>query len=298
MTAIIMDKSLKKIILCFTVILSVAVFNLFQVAAVDVNKKCSLTLNECLSGLNVHLYRVASVSKDGTYEYTDEFKDAENTSIDLNKLETSEELKNAAITLKSYAANKEGMTKVTTSSTLTYSNLTTGLYLVVADNLVIDGKTYTYLPYLISLPQGTDYDVSIDFIKYSKNPSHEYKIVKRWVDKGLTHPEKIEVELYNGSALVETITLDAKNNYAYSWKTDQAINYSIKEKNVKGYKGIVSSSSNEQSTEYIITNTSVDTPSTNVKTGDSTRINHWIMLMSAAGLLLIVLGKLFKHVKD
>ncbi len=89
-----------------------------------------------------------------------------------------------------------------------------------------------------------------------------------------------------------------KNNYAYSWKTDQAINYSIKKKNVKGYKGIVSSSSNEQSTEYIITNTSVDTPSTNVKTGDSTRINHWIMLMSAAGLLLIVLGKLFKHVKD
>lgn len=293
-----MGKRLKKLLLCMTILLSVTVFNVFQVTAVDVNKNCSLTLNECLSGLNVHLYRVASVSKDGSYEYTDEFKDAENSSIDLNKLETSEELKNAAMTLKGYAANKEGVTKTTTSSTLTYSNLNTGLYLVVADNLVIDGKTYTYLPYLISLPQGTDYDVSIDFIKYSKNPSHEYKIVKRWVDKGLTHPEKIEVELYNGSALVETITLDAKNNYAYSWKTDQAINYSIKEKNVKGYKGIVSSSSNEQSTEYIITNTSVDTPSTNVKTGDSTRINHWIMLMSAAGLLLIVLGKLFKHVKD
>lgn len=293
-----MGKRLKKLLLCMTILLSVTVFNIFQVTAVDVNKNCSLTLNECLSGLNVHLYRVASVSKDGSYEYTDEFKDAENSSIDLNKLETSEELKNAAMTLKGYAANKEGVTKTTTSSTLTYSNLNTGLYLVVADNLVIDGKTYTYLPYLISLPQGTDYDVSIDFIKYSKNPSHEYKIVKRWVDKGLTHPKKIEVELYNGSALVETITLDAKNNYAYSWKTDQAINYSIKEKNVKGYKGIVSSSSNEQSTEYIITNTSVDTPSTNVKTGDSTRINHWIMLMSAAGLLLIVLGKLFKHVKD
>ncbi len=179
MTAIIMDKSLKKIILCFTVILSVAVFNLFQVAAVEVNKNCSLTLNECLSGLNVHLYRVASVSKDGTYEYTDEFKDAENTSIDLNKLETSEELKNAAMTLKGYSANKEGMTKVTTSSTLTYSNLTTGLYLVVADNLVIDGKTYTYLPYLISLPQSTKYDVSINFVKYSEVYSHEYKIIKQ-----------------------------------------------------------------------------------------------------------------------
>lgn len=299
MTAIIMDKSLKKIILCFTVILSVAVFNLFQVAAVDVNKKCSLTLNECLSGLNVHLYRVASIDEVGSYQYTEDFKEAEtNTNIQLNQLETSEQLKNAAVTLKGYAASQEGLTKRATSSTLTYTDLKTGLYLITTDNLELNGTTYTYLPYLISLPQETSYDVSIDFIKYSKNPSHEYKIVKRWVDKGLTHPEKIEVELYNGSALVETITLDAKNNYAYSWKTDQAINYSIKEKNVKGYKGIVSSSSNEQSTEYIITNTSVDTPSTNVKTGDSTRINHWIMLMSAAGLLLIVLGKLFKHVKD
>ena len=91
MTAIIMDKSLKKIILCFTVILSVAVFNLFQVAAVDVNKKCSLTLNECLSGLNVHLYRVASIDEVGSYQYTEDFKEAENTTIDLNKLETSED---------------------------------------------------------------------------------------------------------------------------------------------------------------------------------------------------------------
>ena len=115
-----MGKRLKKLLLCMTILLSVTVFNIFQVTAVDVNKNCSLTLNECLSGLNVHLYRVASVSKDGSYEYTDEFKDAENTSIDLNKLETSEELKNAAITLKGYDANKEGITKTTTSSTLTY----------------------------------------------------------------------------------------------------------------------------------------------------------------------------------
>ncbi len=54
-----------------TILLSVTVFNIFQVTAVDVNKNCSLTLNECLSRLNVHLYRVASVSKDGSYEYTD-----------------------------------------------------------------------------------------------------------------------------------------------------------------------------------------------------------------------------------
>ena len=298
MTAIIMDKSLKKIILCFTVILSVAVFNLFQVAAVEVNKNCSLTLNECLSGLNVHLYRVASIDGVGSYQYTEDFKEAENTTIDLNKLETSEELKNAAMTLKGYAANKEGMTKVTTSSTLTYSNLTTGLYLVVADNLVIDGKTYTYLPYLISLPQSTKYDVSINFVKYSEVYSHEYKIIKQWKDNGSTHPNSIEVELYDGNTFLKTITLDAAHNYAYSWKTEQVMNYSIKEKNVKGYKGIVSVSSNDAKTEYVITNTSTSSTGSHVKTGDTTRMNHWVTLMALSGLFLLIVGTLFRHEKD
>ena len=298
MTAIIMDKSLKKIILCFTVILSVAVFNLFQVTAVDVNKKCSLTLNQCLSGLNVHLYRVASITETGSYQYTEDFKEAENTTIDLNKLETSEELKNEAMTLKGYAASKEGMTKTTTSSTLTYSNLNTGLYLVVADNLVIDGKTYTYLPYLISLPQSTKYDVSINFVKYSEVYSHEYKIIKQWKDNGSTHPNSIEVELYDGNTFLKTITLDAAHNYAYSWKTEQVMNYSIKEKNVKGYKGIVSVSSNDAKTEYIIANTSTSSTGSHVKTGDTTRINHWITLMALSGLFLLIVGTLFKHEKD
>ena len=298
MTAIIMDKSLKKIILCFTVILSVAVFNLFQVAAVDVNKKCSLTLNECLSGLNVHLYRVASIDEVGSYQYTEDFKEAENTTIDLNKLETSEELKNAAMTLKGYAASKEGMTKTTTSSTLTYSNLNTGLYLVVADNLVIDGKTYTYLPYLISLPQSTKYDVSINFVKYSEVHSHEYKIIKQWKDNGSTHPNSIEVELYDGNTFLKTITLDAAHNYAYSWKTEQVMNYSIKEKKVKGYKGIVSVSSNDAKTEYVITNTSTSSTGSHVKTGDTTRMNHWVTLMALSGLFLLIVGTLFRHEKD
>ena len=296
-----MGKRLKKYILCFTVLLSVAVFNSFQVAAVNVNKKCSLTLNECISGLNVHLYRVASVSDDGSYHYTDAFKEAEtNTNIQLDQLETSEQLKNAAVTLKGYAASQEGLTKKATSSTLTYTDLKTGLYLVTADNLELSGTTYTYLPYLISLPQGTSYDVSIDFIKYSKNPSHEYKIVKHWVDNGSKHPEKIYVELYDGSTYIKTITLDAMHNYAYSWKSEKAINYSIKEKSVKGYKGIISSICNDSKTEYIITNTSTETPKkgSHVKTGDTTRINHWVTFMTIAGLFLIVLGRLLRDEKD
>ena len=248
-----MGKRLKKYILCFTVLLSVAVFNSFQVAAVNVNKKCSLTLNECISGLNVHLYRVASVSDDGSYHYTDAFKEAEtNTNIQLDQLKTSEDLKNAAITLKGYAASQKALTKQATSSKVAYTGLKTGLYLITTDNLEFNGTTYTYLPYLISLPQGTSYDVSIDFTKYSKNPSHEYKIVKHWIDNGSKHTDKIYVELYNGSTYIKTIVLDAAHNYAYSWKSEQTMNYSIKEKSVKGYKGIVSSVCSESKTEETI----------------------------------------------
>lgn len=82
-------------------------------------------------------------------------------------------------------------------------------------------------------------------MKYSEAHSHEYKMIKQWKDNGSTHPNSIEVELYDGNTFVKTITLDAAHNYAYSWKTEQVMNYSIKEKNVKGYKGIVSVSSND-----------------------------------------------------
>lgn len=297
-----MVKKFKKLFVCFTVLLSVAVFNSLQVAAVNLNRDCSLTLNECLSGLNVHLYRVASVLDDGSYQYTDSFQKAsEEANIDLNQLKTSEHLKDAAITLKGYAINTNGLTQIAENSTLTFNNLKTGLYLITTDPLEKEGTTYTYLPYLISLPQDTRYNVSIDFTKYSKNPSHEYSIVKHWKDNGSSRPDKIYVELYNGTSLEKTITLSKNNNYAYSWTSKESKNYTIKEKAVKGYKGIITYTSNNDKTEYIITNTSTTTSTkhgSKVKTGDTTSMNQWITLMAFTGVLLILLGSVFKHEKN
>ncbi len=135
-------------------------------------------------------------------------------------------------------------------------------------------------------------------MKYSEVHSHEYKIIKQWKDNGSTHPKSIEVELYDGNTFLKTVTLDAAHNYSYSWKTEQAMNYSIKEKNVKGYKGIVSVSSNDAKTEYVITNTSTSSTGSHVKTGDTTRINHWVTLMALSGLFLLIVGTLFRHEKD
>lgn len=301
-----MGKRFYKFILCFAVLLSVAVLNTFQVAAVNLNKECSLTLNECLPGLNVHLYHVADISDEGNYHYTEAFsKASEETNIRLDQLKTSEQLKEAAITLKGYAVNQKAVTKKADSSTLTFDHLQTGLYLITTDLLEYKGQTYTYLPYLIQVPQDGENHVAIDFTKYSKIPSHEYSIVKHWQDHGTKHPDKIEVELYEDTKYVKTIILSASHNYAYSWKSDHVTNYSIKEKKVPGYKGIVSCTSHDTKTEYVITNTKTGTHSSltshkgsQVKTGDSTQLAHWVTLMACAGLLFIIVGKVLKHEKD
>lgn len=76
------------------------------------------------------------------------------------------------------------------------------------------------------------------------------------------------------------------------------MNYSIKEKKVKRYKGIVSVSSNGAKTEYVITNTSTSCTGSHVKTGDITRINHRVTLMALSGLFLLIVGILFRREKD
>lgn len=35
-----------------------------------------------------------------------------------------------------------------------------------------------------------------------------------------------------------------------------------------------------------------------VKTGDTTRINHWVTLMALSGLFLLIVGTLFRYEKD
>ena len=126
--------------------------------------------------MNVHLYRVANITETGSCQYTEEFKDAENTAIDLNKLETSENLKNAAITLKGYAAGVEGLTKQALSSQVCYTNLKTGLYLITADNLEKDNTTYTYLPYLISLHKGQIMMYPLTLLNIQKIPLMNIKL--------------------------------------------------------------------------------------------------------------------------
>ena len=66
----------------------------------------------------------------------------------------------------------------------------------------------------------------------------------------------------------------------------------------RGPHYIVSVSSNDAKTAYVITNTSTSSTGSHVRTGDITRINHWVTLMALSGLFLLIVGTLFRHEKD
>ena len=296
--------------------------------------------------MKVHLYQVASIDND-QYSYTDDFSGAKNTSIDLNNLKTSEDLATAASTLKGYAVSVTGTTEIASGSSLTFSSLNKGLYLLLVDDYTSGSVTYSYLPYLIAIPQTSEVELS----KYSTTEVHKYSLVKHWVNSTNT-PDSILVDLYNGSTLEKTITLSKSNNYSYSWTTDTTKNYSIKEREVTGYSASVTSTESDGTMYFVLTNTKTptgnttnyntpknntstttttttgsdsnksDTPSYNndtskpttttkttesgggstntyanrrVKTGDETRISIYVILLAAAGVVLILVSRFLKR---
>ena len=220
--------------------------------------------------------------------------------------------------------------------------------MLLVDDYTDGSVTYSYLPYLIAIPQTTEVELS----KYSTTEIHKYSLVKHWVNSTDT-PDSILVDLYNGSTLEKTITLSKSNNYSYSWTTDTTKNYSIVEHAVTGYSASVSSSESDGTMYFVLTNTKTptnetpnyntpknetktttkttggksssggnsSTPSYNtkkttptktttgtesgsgttntyanrrVKTGDETRISFYVILLAAAGVILVLVGRFLK----
>lgn len=332
----------------FSILLSLLLVVLNSQSLLHAQDLSSLTLTKTMSGMKVHLYQVASIDND-QFSYTKDFSGAKNTSIDLNNLKTSEDLASAASTLKGYAASVQGTDETASGSTLTFSSLSKGLYLLLVDDYTDGSVTYSYLPYLIAIPQTTEVELS----KYSTTEIHKYSLVKHWVNSTDT-PDSILVDLYNGSTLEKTITLSKSNNYSYSWTTDTTKNYSIVEHAVTGYSASVSSSESDGTMYFVLTNTKTptnetpnyntpknnetktttkttggksssggnsSTPSYNtkkttptktttgtesgsgttntyanrrVKTGDETRISFYVILLAAAGVILLLVGRFLK----
>lgn len=116
-----------------------------------------------------------------------------------------------------------------------------------------------------------------------------YKAVKAWRDGGRGRPVSVSVEVRRDGQLQQPVTLSAENNWMYTWKAvDDGSVWTVNEVNVPaGYTVGIQRSGDT----FSITNTKPETPAgNNPKTGDTTNMTLYVLLMAASGLALLVVG--------
>lgn len=136
-------------------------------SAIDTDAECSIEFDisgnssELLSAsIPVNLYKVASVDESGNYTGIGAFSKLDLSSVSADNLDA------AAATWAERAAEAKKLlkddTEPTTTVTLTQgrgtaTGLDTGLYLVDTPKVITPNYTYTFTPYLVSLPTNNYY---------------------------------------------------------------------------------------------------------------------------------------------
>lgn len=112
-------------------------------------------------------------------------------------------------------------------------NLDDGYYLITGDSYVDDKVKYTVMPSIIKVTK--DLDITPKYEKDKVEP-FELSVFKSWVDDKNTHDE-IKVTLYENGKEKETVSLNSKNGFKYTFKNLNRKNeYTIFEENIpKGY---------------------------------------------------------------
>lgn len=301
---------LKGILLCFLI----AVFLMPQTAsAIDKIKEgadVSLSVlygsaENPVVGAKLNLYKVADVSGFGEFAPTKEF---DSYSLQWNGLDSAQ-WKSLAGTLESYivadqinpfdtgVTDKNGRVEFPANM----KKMTTALYLITSDPYTYENKVYTLQPTLICLPNRDsndiwNYDEDIQ-LKYEwTDEVSEVQVRKIWSgDSAKNRPNSVTVELYRGSELYDTVALDKKNNWTYTWKNlKTAYDWKIVEKNVpNGYTVSVE----RDGKNFIVTNT-YKTPSSNGSKLPQTGMLWWpVPILAGLGIVLF-LGGWMKRRKD
>lgn len=137
--------------------------------AINTGQKCSIEFDisgnssELLSAnIPVNLYKVASVDVSGNYTATGTFAKLDLSSVSADNLDTAAAIwsERAAEAKKLLKDDTEPTTTVTlTQGRGTATGLNTGLYLVDTPEVVTTNYTYTFTPYLVSLPTNNYYNI-------------------------------------------------------------------------------------------------------------------------------------------
>ena len=279
-------------------------------------EECSLTVTyaygeTAFADLQVKAYHVAQVTADCRYVLTSAF---EASDLILNGIQTAGEWDVIRSTLETYILGKaiEPQTVGTTNEQgqVCFTALHTGLYLVTVDHVIHGDMDYCFDATLVALPGAApngewQYDVTVNAKGEALPPvdtdeETAYKVVKLWKgDEGRsTRPASVEVEIFRDGVHYETVILSDETNWCYTWSTkDDGARWAVVERNVpQGYAMTVE----EKETSFVLTNTYVppitdepedpDEPEDSPQTGDTFHVLPYMLLMTASGMVLIVLG--------
>ena len=278
------------------------------------------------SGLPVALYRVAGV--DPSYRYTLAAPFA-SSGLVVNGLRTQGEWNVVRTTLEGLilAGQVAPLVTGTTDSAgqVTFHRVEPGLYLAVTQDASRDGWTYCFDSALISLPGRSDagewqYQVAVTAKSQALPPVQpdseiELSLLKLWRgDTEDLRPKQVLIEIYKDGTLYQTVTLTASANWSYRWTApDDGAAWMVTERDVPaGYTATVEARGNS----FLVTNTAIpDTPTPPdppdppedpeqpdpptdpenpteepPKTGDTTNIMLYTVLMYLSGAVLILLG--------
>ena len=211
-----------------------------------------------------------------SFKYTDQFSYCDVSLKDLTEENLSKEItkciKDDSIGVIDYT-NKNGI--------VSFKELDLGLYLVSQTNK-LEGYS-NFDSFLVMIPKTIDdkwvYDIEA-------NPKTDiYKVIdiivnKVWNTNSNKIPEKVDIELYRGDELIDTIILNKDNNWTYTFENiEKSDNYNIKEINIpKGY------TDSYKVNNYTFTVTNTDT------LADTGQIFYPIIISFVLGVILILLG--------
>lgn len=202
-----------------------------------------------LSGIEWKVYKVGELDSNGDYQLVGNFS---NYPIELNNLSTSDML-STANTLENYAI-LDNITPTFNSITnedgkVQFENLKNGLYLFSGQSKIIDDTKYIPSAMLIELIPEDDSLATVDLVTYPKfilkHISYEntnYTVKKVWQDDEEhldNRPISITIELYKDNILENTVVLDESNDWSYSWTSNTATEWRVKEVNIPRYYRVI-----------------------------------------------------------
>lgn len=134
--------------------------------AVDTNASCSVEfsiggdyedLKTIEGGVPINLYKAASIDETGAYKAVQGFESLDLSSVEHDNSSADTWLKRAEEANKLIKDVTPAATVITDAGSAVAANLSTGLYLVVAEEVKSTNYIYNFTPYLVSLPNNYYY---------------------------------------------------------------------------------------------------------------------------------------------